>query len=109
MSPLRKAAFLAGLAWNHRGRHDHAPVAERCELAIDAVSTTSGFVTEVELAMMRQPLLAIFAISSGAFGITPRKRTVPFLPSSAMLMEMVALWTSKPMNDLVCITSSPPG
>jgi hypothetical protein len=47
--------------------------------------------------------MAIFAISSGEFRITPRNRTGAFLPASAMLMEMVALWTSIPINEVVCI------
>jgi integrase len=35
-------------------------------------------------------------------------RTGPLRPSSATLMDMVALWTSMPMNDLVCFMPFPP-
>jgi hypothetical protein len=65
-------------------------MAKRRELAIDVVPASSGFVTEIELPVA-ESRLAIFAISSGALEITPKNRTGPFLPSSAMLMEMVAL------------------
>src|SRR5580692_12156442 len=51
----------------------------RAICTIAAVVRRTPYTTAMECAS----LLAIFAISSGAFGITPRKRTGPFLPSSA--------------------------
>jgi hypothetical protein len=50
----------------------------RAICTVAAVVRRTSYTTAMECA----GLLAIFAISSGAFGITPRKRTGPFLPSS---------------------------
>jgi hypothetical protein len=67
---------------------------------MNAVTTAACFVAEVELAV-RASCFAILPTASGVFGITPMNRTVPPRPSSATLMEMVALWTSMPTNDLM--------
>jgi hypothetical protein len=51
--------------------------------------SVARLIAEVEFAVLSEPLGHLCNLIR-RFGNTPRKRTGPFLPSSAMLMEMVA-------------------
>jgi len=57
---------------------------------MDAIPTTACFIAEVELTMSDE-LLGHLGYSFRVFGITPRNLTGPLRPSSATLMDMVAL------------------
>jgi hypothetical protein len=67
-----------------------ALVTQPCPLAMDAVSTPARFIAEVELTMSREPLRHLVYGFQRVRDHT-MNRTGPLRPSSATLMEMVAL------------------
>jgi hypothetical protein len=70
---------------------------------MNAVSTTARFIAEVELTMFRKLFRHLLHRFRRVWDHTdePHRSIPAFRPSSATLMEMVALWTSMPTNDLM--------
>lgn len=87
---------IARLSRNQRRRRDDAAMPEIGELAIDAISASAGFIAEFEPTAVLLNRLASLATSSGVLEIVPMQRTAPPRPSSAAVIDSVALRTSRP-------------
>jgi hypothetical protein len=94
------------LTGDHRWRDHNALMAKSSQLAMNAVSASTSLVAEVEFAVLGEPLRHLRDIVCRVRDHS-EERTAPFRPSSATLMDMVALCTSIPTNDLlICFMSS---
>jgi len=82
---------ITRLRRNQRRRHHVAPMAEACELAINAVAARSGFIQNTRGLPGRRRRSHSLPIAPGSLIISPRYSTAPDRPLCATATEIRSL------------------
>src|SRR3981081_1477289 len=79
---------IARLRRNQRRSHHVAPMAEACELAMNAIAARSGLITKHQRLAGRRRRSHNLLIAPGSLAISPRYSTAPERPLSATATEI---------------------